>query len=84
VTLQYLSKFSKEKLVTEPVSDPTSAFAITRSSHTAMDGNVGVTASQVPSANVSLGITRSRDLSVEYKMKTWSVSAHQVAQPADG
>jgi NAD/NADP transhydrogenase alpha subunit len=84
VTLQYWSKFDKEKLVTEPASDPTSAFSVTRSSNTTINGSVGVTAAQVPSANVSLGITRSRDLSVEYKMKTWSVSAHQVAQPTNG
>ncbi|KAE9368955.1 hypothetical protein N431DRAFT_513353 [Stipitochalara longipes BDJ] len=63
----------------EPESEPTAAFQVTRSSNTQVQGKAGLNLAQIPSGNVSLGITRSRNLEVQYSVNTWSLSAHQVS-----
>ena len=78
ICLQYMNDEEEENLVLKPESDATSAFTVTRNSTTTTSGNVGLTASQTPSANVSLGISRANQLTVEYAINTWSVSAHHV------
>jgi hypothetical protein len=42
-------------------------------------GQAGLSESGIPSANFSLGLTRSSQLSVEYLVNTWSVSAYRVS-----
>ncbi|KAJ5641795.1 hypothetical protein N7490_005795 [Penicillium lividum] len=78
ICLQYISSSNNEDLIAEPQSDPSSAFTVTRSSNTTVSGNVGVSQSGVPSANISLGISRSRECTIERTMNTWSVSAHRI------
>src|SRR4051794_8983129 len=62
----------------KPESDPAAAMTVTRTSNTALTGSAGVSLSQTPSGNVSLGLTRSRTLTVEYPLGTWSLSAHRL------
>jgi hypothetical protein len=62
----------------EPQSDPAAAFTVTRASNTTISGQAGATLSQVPSANISLGISRTTSLNVQYAINTWSVSAHRI------
>ncbi|KAL3477170.1 hypothetical protein BJX99DRAFT_257646 [Aspergillus californicus] len=78
ICLQYLSATGDEDLVTEPKSDPTGAFTVTRMSNTTLSGNAGLSLSNVPSANISLGISRSRECTVEHTINSWSVSAHRM------
>lgn len=61
-----------------PQSDPSAAFTVTRTSNVSTSGQAGVTFSGTPSANVSLGLSRSTGLTVEYTVGSWSVSAHHV------
>jgi len=61
-----------------PESDPSAAFSVTRNTNTAISGQAGVSLSQVPSGNVSLGLSRSTELTVQYAVGSWSVSAHRV------
>lgn len=61
-----------------PQSDSTRSFAVTRSTNSTVSGNAGLSLSQMPSGNVSLGLSRSSDLSVEYQVGTYSVSAHYI------
>lgn len=62
----------------KPESDPAAAMTVTRTSNTALNSSAGVSLSQTPSGNVSLGLTRSRTLTVEYPLGTWSLSAHRL------
>ncbi len=62
----------------KPESDPAAAMTVTRTSNTAVTGSAGASLSQTPSGNVSLGLTRSRTLTVEYPLGTWSLSAHRL------
>lgn len=74
-----MSSCSEENLLMTPESDPAAAFTVTRNTNTTISGQAGVTLSQTPSANVSLGLSRSSQLTVSYAVNTWSVSAHRVA-----
>ncbi len=65
-------------LVMHPQSDAATAFTITRNTSTAVNGSVALTGSQTPSANVSLGVTRTTGLTVEYAINTWTVSSHRM------
>ncbi|KAL3449639.1 hypothetical protein BJX65DRAFT_272776 [Aspergillus insuetus] len=78
ICLQYLSASGDEDLLMEPQSDPTGAFTLTRSSSTTVSGNAGLSLSNVPAANISLGISRSRECTVEHTINSWSVSAHRI------
>ncbi|KAJ0414716.1 hypothetical protein BJY00DRAFT_20113 [Aspergillus carlsbadensis] len=78
ICLQYLNSSRDEELLTEPKSDATGAFTVTRSSSRTVSGDVGVSLSGTPSANISLGISRSRECTIEHTVNTWSVSAHRV------
>ena len=51
---------------------------MTRSSSSNISGEFGIKGAQIPTANVSIGISRSNDLTVEYLVNTWSLSAHYV------
>jgi hypothetical protein len=61
-----------------PPSDATRSFGVTRSTSSTVSADAGLSLSQVPSGNVSLGVSRSSDLTVEYQVGTYSVSAHHV------
>lgn len=61
-----------------PGSDASVAFKVTRNTQTAINPQAGVSLSQTPSANVSLGLTRSTGLTVEYAVGSWSMSAHRI------
>jgi len=61
-----------------PDSDTSRSFAVTRSTNTTISGEAGLSISQSPSGSVSLGLSRSTDLAVEYQLSTYSVSAHRV------
>ncbi|KUL82951.1 hypothetical protein ZTR_10280 [Talaromyces verruculosus] len=78
ICLQYLSKDTEEKLKVHPQSDPAGSLSVTTTSTTSVTGQVGVTGSQTPSGNVMLGVTRSKQLAVQYNVNTWSVSAHRL------
>lgn len=78
ICLQYKSSSDEEDLVTEPKSDASSAFTVTRASNTKISGDAGVSLSHAPSANISLGISRSREFTIQYTVNTWNVSAHRV------
>ncbi|PKX91164.1 uncharacterized protein P174DRAFT_454020 [Aspergillus novofumigatus IBT 16806] len=78
ICLQYINSSGDEDLTTEPQSDTTGAFTVTRSSNTTLSGNLGVSLSQLPSANISLGISRSRECTIERTVNTWTVSSHRV------
>jgi len=84
ICLQYMNRRGKERLVMQPESDATTAFTVTRNSNTSINGTLGVKGSQTPSANVSLGFTRSTGLTVEYAVKSWTVSSHRVVNGASG
>jgi hypothetical protein len=78
ICLQYLSPWADEELSMKPESDPSAALTVTRGTETTFSGNISIAASQTPSANVSLGLTRSKALTVEYALATWSLSAHRI------
>ncbi|KAF4213132.1 hypothetical protein CNMCM8980_007390 [Aspergillus fumigatiaffinis] len=78
ICLQYTNSSGDEELTTEPQSDTTGAFTVARSSNTTLSGNLGVSLSQLPSANISLGISRSRECTIERTVNTWTVSSHRV------
>ncbi|KAF2805956.1 uncharacterized protein BDZ99DRAFT_466262 [Mytilinidion resinicola] len=78
ICLQYLSPRPDEDLAMKPESDPSAALTVTRGTETSVSGTVGLSLSQMPSANVSLGLNRSRTLTVEYALATWSLSAHRI------
>jgi hypothetical protein len=78
ICLQYLNSSGDEDLLTEPRSDATGAFTVTRTSSKTISGDFGVSLSGTPSANISLGISRSRECTIEHSVNTWSVSAHRV------
>lgn len=81
IVLQYLNNPSsslKESFVTWPESDPSRSFAVTRSTNSEVSGDIGLSGSGTPSASVSLGLSRSTELTVEYSVGSWSVSAHRV------
>jgi hypothetical protein len=83
VCLQYRQSSPDELLHTSPESDPAMAFSITRSTRTELTPEIGLSVSETPSANVSLGLTGSTELSVEYAVGTWSISAHRIADGED-
>jgi len=62
----------------QPSSDAATAFTVTRDTNTAINGSLAVSGSQTPSANVSLGVTRTTGLTVEYAISSWTVSSHRV------
>jgi hypothetical protein len=78
ICLQYLSPWADEELSMKPESDPSAALTVTRGTETNFSGNISIAASKIPSANVSLGLTRSKALTVEYALATWSLSAHRI------
>ncbi|RKK66282.1 hypothetical protein BFJ69_g15546 [Fusarium oxysporum] len=78
ICLQYKSPWDNETLSMKPESDPAAALTVTRGFTSSTSATAGVTASQTPSGNVSLGLTKSRSLTVEYAMTSWSLSAHRV------
>jgi hypothetical protein len=61
----------------KPESDPAAAFTVTQSSNSTVSGQAGISGSGIPAANVSLGLSRSSELTVEYKVSTWTLSAHR-------
>jgi hypothetical protein len=79
VCLQYRQASPGEVLYTSPESDPAMAFSITKNTKTERSSEASLSASQTPSGNVSLGLTRSTELSVEYAVGTWSISSHRIA-----
>jgi len=62
----------------KPESDPSAAMTVTRGTETSLSVGAELALSETPSANVSLGIDRTRTLTVEYALSTWSLSAHRV------
>ncbi|PVH89045.1 hypothetical protein DL98DRAFT_508886 [Cadophora sp. DSE1049] len=80
ICLQYCNRLGHENLVMKPESDPATAFTVTRSTNIEISGTAGLSGSQVPSASVSLGLTRSHGLEVEYAVSSWSVSSHRVVR----
>ncbi|KAL3447636.1 hypothetical protein BJX65DRAFT_276505 [Aspergillus insuetus] len=78
ICLMYKSTWDNETLVMKPESDSSAALTVTRGFTSSTSATAGVTASQTPSGNVSLGLTRSRSLTVEYAMSSWSLAAHRV------
>ncbi|EED21475.1 hypothetical protein TSTA_087080 [Talaromyces stipitatus ATCC 10500] len=76
--IAYLSSSSKEDLLMKPESDPSSSLVVTRSTNTQINPQASLSLSQSPSASVSIGLTRSSGLSVQYSVNTWYVSAHRV------
>ncbi|KAF5724799.1 hypothetical protein FMUND_476 [Fusarium mundagurra] len=78
ICLQYKSPWDNENLSMKPESDPAAALTVTRGFTSSTSATAGVTASQTPSGNVSLGLTQARSLTVEYAMTSWSLSAHRV------
>ena len=78
VCLQYLNSTKYEDLVMNPQSDSVAAFSVSRQTNTTTTGSAGLSGSGIPSANVSLGLSRSNQLTVEYSVKTWSLSAHHI------
>ncbi|KAF2498534.1 hypothetical protein BU16DRAFT_615564 [Lophium mytilinum] len=81
ICLQYLSPWVNEELSMKPESDPSAALTVTRGTETGVSGTAGLSLSQMPSANVSLGLNRSKTLTVEYALATWSLSAHWITSP---
>lgn len=61
-----------------PESDPSRAFSITKNTKSEFSPQVSLSASQTPSGSVSLALTRSTELNVEYAVSSWSVSGHRV------
>ena len=51
---------------------------MTKKSTVTVTGSAGATFSNVPSANISLGLSRASELTVQYAVNTWSLSAHRV------
>jgi hypothetical protein len=51
---------------------------VTRTLNTALNSSAGVSLLQTLSGNVSLSLTRSRTLTVEYPLGTWSLSAYRL------
>ncbi|KAI1350972.1 WD40-repeat-containing domain protein [Xylaria sp. FL0043] len=78
ICLLYMSGGPREDLVMTPQSDATQEFTINKASESQVATNATATLSQLPSANVSIGLTRSNTLSVEYKLQSWTVSSHNV------
>ncbi|KAL3458365.1 hypothetical protein BJX64DRAFT_279954 [Aspergillus heterothallicus] len=78
ICLQDKNTQENETLVMKPESDPAAALTVSRGFTSSTSATVGVTASQAPSGSVSLGLTQSRSLTVEYAMTSWSLSAHRV------
>ncbi|KAL3480155.1 hypothetical protein BJX99DRAFT_220830 [Aspergillus californicus] len=78
ICLQYKNPRDNETLFMKPESDPTAALTVSWGFASSTSATVGATVSQTPSGNVSLGLTRSRSLTVEYAMTSWSLSAHRV------
>ncbi|KAL4880650.1 hypothetical protein BJY04DRAFT_219120 [Aspergillus karnatakaensis] len=83
ICLQYRSPHAGESLFMKPESDPSAALTVSRGFTSSTSATVGATLSQTPSGNVSLGLTRSRSLTVEYPMTSWSLSAHRVVSGDD-
>ncbi|KAB8227240.1 uncharacterized protein BDW43DRAFT_255651 [Aspergillus alliaceus] len=83
ICLQYRSPWDNENLLMKPESDPTAALTVSRGFTSSTSATVGATASQTPSGNVSLGLTRSKSLTVEYAMTSWSLSAHCVVNDGE-
>jgi hypothetical protein len=83
VRLQYLNWPSRETLVMWPESDASKSFQITRTTSSEVSGDASVSLSQTPSGNVSIGLSRSTELAVEYSVGTWSVSAHQIVHQGE-
>jgi hypothetical protein len=78
VCLKFLSPWVNEDLSMKPESDPSAALTVSRGTETGVSGTTGLSLSQTPSANVSLGLNRNKTLTVEYALKTWSLSAHRI------
>ncbi|KAL4971180.1 hypothetical protein BDW66DRAFT_146562 [Aspergillus desertorum] len=82
ICLQYKSAYANEDLFMKPESDPSAALTVSRGFSSSTSATVGATLSQTLSGNVSLGLTRSRSLTVEYAMTSWNLSAHRVFNDA--
>ncbi|KAL3485032.1 hypothetical protein BJX62DRAFT_243363 [Aspergillus germanicus] len=78
ICLMYKSTWDNEALHMKPESDSSAALTVSRGFTSSTSATAGVSASQTPSGNVSLGLTRSRSLTVEYAMSSWSLAAHRV------
>ncbi|KAJ0421472.1 hypothetical protein BJY00DRAFT_312077 [Aspergillus carlsbadensis] len=78
ICLMYKSTWDNETLVMKPESDSSAALTVSRGFTASTSATVGVLTSQTPSGNVSLGLTRSRSLTVEYAMTSWSLASHRV------
>ncbi|KAL2797368.1 hypothetical protein BJX66DRAFT_297695 [Aspergillus keveii] len=78
ICLMYKSTWDNETLQMKPESDSSAALTVSRGFTSSTSATAGVSASQTPSGNVSLGLTRSRSLTVEYAMTSWSLAAHRV------
>ncbi|KAL2855657.1 hypothetical protein BJX68DRAFT_264013 [Aspergillus pseudodeflectus] len=75
---RHLPHVQKQTLHMKPESDSSTALIVSRGFTSSTSATAGVTASQTPLGNVSLGLTRSRSLTVEYAMTSWSLAAHRV------
>ncbi|KAK1751200.1 hypothetical protein QBC47DRAFT_392424 [Echria macrotheca] len=81
IRLQYWSSRPDEMLSMKPESDPSAALTVTRGTETKLSVGAEISLSETPSANVSLGLDRTRTLTVEYALSTWSLSAHRIIMP---
>jgi hypothetical protein len=79
VCLQYQEVSPGEVLYAWPESDPAMSFSITKNTASELSSEAGLSGAETPSVNVSLGLTRSTELSVEYAVGSWTVSAHRIA-----
>lgn len=61
-----------------PESYPTAVLTVIRGTTTGITENAGLSLSQTSFANVSLGLNRSKTLTVEHALATWILSAHRV------
>ncbi|KAH6856921.1 hypothetical protein B0I37DRAFT_368797 [Chaetomium sp. MPI-CAGE-AT-0009] len=78
IRLQYWSPRPNEMLSMKPESDPSAAMTVTRGTEITRSMGAELSLSEAPSANVSLGLDRTRTLTVEYALGTWSLSAHHI------
>ncbi|KAE8444794.1 hypothetical protein EG329_014254 [Mollisiaceae sp. DMI_Dod_QoI] len=78
ICLKYRNR-ETEDLIMKPESSESSAFNVTKNTTTSVNPSVALVAGPSPSANVSLGLTRSAALTVQYTVNTWTTTAHQVS-----
>lgn len=80
VCLRYQAVSPGEVLYAWPESDPAMSFSITKNTRSELSSEAGLSGAETPSVNVSLGLTRSTELTVEYAVGSWTVSAHRTAE----